>query len=107
VLSEVAGGIKSSVRKSDICGRYGGEEFIVFLSRVEPGAGRGVAEKIRRTLEDLKPDAIPITVSIGGCDGTIGTGVEKDLNELMKTSDICLYEAKESGRNRVVYQGQT
>lgn len=104
VLSEVASGIKSSVRKSDICGRYGGEEFIVFLSSVEPGAGRGVAEKVRQTLEDLKPDGIPITASIGGCDGPIGTKVEKDLNQLIKTSDICLYEAKDSGRNRVVYQ---
>jgi diguanylate cyclase (GGDEF)-like protein len=106
-LSAAARTIKSSVRKSDICGRYGGEEFIVFLSRVEPGMGKRAAEKIRRNIETLRPMDIPLTVSIGGTDGPIGSNVEKDLEGLIKISDLYLYEAKESGRNTVVYQMQS
>jgi diguanylate cyclase (GGDEF)-like protein len=102
VLISVANAIKSSLRGSDILGRYGGEEFTVFMPRLAPDSVSMVGEKIRQAVSDETYNDIHVTVSVGGCEGNIGSELEESIDEFIKKADVCLYEAKRTGRNKVV-----
>jgi len=102
VLRSVARMIKSSIRSSDIIGRYGGEEFLIYLSPVNPDSLPEIAEKIRLSVEKSSEISVPITVSIGVSSGIVKGGVEKAVAKLIKKADTYLYVAKNSGRNKVV-----
>jgi diguanylate cyclase (GGDEF)-like protein len=102
ILKYVAGAIKACVRSSDIAGRYGGEEFLVFLSPVDPKFLFSIAEKIRTTIDKESRQDVPVTISIGVSYGVIKDDIEKDVEDIIKSADECLYRAKNSGRNKVV-----
>ncbi len=103
ILKHVASTIHNSVRNSDVVGRYGGEEFLIFLSQVEPDFIHAVGEKIRKSVEEGSKDHAGITISIGVSQGTIESWqVEKELNELIRIADKNLYKAKETGKNKVI-----
>lgn len=104
VLKLVANTIKSSLRSYDIIGRYGGEEFIVFLPNTDIKNAFFISERIRKNIESLKIHGIntTITISIGISqypeDGFI-------LDELINKADKAMYFAKNLGKNRsIVYQ---
>ena len=101
-LARVANLIKVNIRQSDILGRYGGEEFCIFIPYTEKPSLMKVAEKIRREIEDGTRTGIPVTVSIGVASGYIETDAEKEIDELIKHADESLYQAKSSGKNVVV-----
>ena len=104
VLRHVAKLIARRVRRYDGLGRYGGEEFVVFLPATDAVGARVVAEAIRRTVESspiqVEGRAIAITVSIG-----VHTRVPKnpteDLAAMIAESDRAMYRAKQAGRNRI------
>ena len=103
VLRFIADSIRASVRQSDVVGRYGGEEFIVFLSEIDPAYLMEVGEKIRRTIERESRDRLPpVTVSIGLSLRKLGADVLEDIEQLIREADDCLYRAKSAGKNRVV-----
>ncbi|MBD3670604.1 MAG: GGDEF domain-containing protein [Gammaproteobacteria bacterium] len=93
--------IQSCLRDSDQIFRYGGEEFVVLLSHTGTLGAHKLAERIRREMAgndqiigDLR---FPITVSIG-----VAELVHSDsVDSLFNKADLALYQAKESGRNRV------
>lgn len=94
----------TSVRETDIIGRYGGEEFIIIVPETDLKEVKLVAERVRanvekQTLYTDKFGELKCTLSIG-----ISTiiGTEENLEEMVKRADNMLYKAKESGRNRVV-----
>ncbi|HDI46007.1 MAG TPA: GGDEF domain-containing protein, partial [Candidatus Omnitrophica bacterium] len=103
ILRDIAGIIKQNVREVDIVGRYGGEEFCVFLPDASPENGIYVAERIRRAVEKnvfhAYDEMVRMTVSIGVSafpyDGDEPT-------DLIEKADLALYYAKRKGRNRVV-----
>ncbi len=103
VLRETANIIKGNVRCSDMVVRFGGEEFLVILMDVREGEAQGVAEEIRSQMEGAK-----IKIAGGLIQKTISIGISefpKDTEqfwEAIKFSDVALYKAKETGRNRVV-----
>lgn len=103
VLKEFAKLINENIRENDVFGRVGGEEFALIIFEAESDEVFVVLESIRKTIENMsvtfEDEMIKITCSIGFAlvDATI-----KDFQEVMKLSDNNLYEAKESGRNRVV-----
>lgn len=101
VLRYVASSMKKSLRDSDLLGRYGGEEFLAFLSSVEPDSLSAVAEKMRRNVEKGNREQGNVTVSIGLARGRILSDVEDEIHALIKTADENLYKAKMQGRNRV------
>ena len=104
VLKYVASVIDSAIRKSDVAGRYGGEEFIIYADCRDLAAEKAVAEKIRKTVETKTEDAlgIKVTISIGVASAFISGSAEKDVMALVHKADQNLYKAKAEGRNRIV-----
>ena len=101
VLKNVAQSIQKSVRSSDIVGRYGGEEIIVFLSDITEESLYTVAEKIRAGVENDTKESIAVTVSIGAASGELKGKLSIALLTLLETSDTKMYVSKKNGRNRV------
>jgi diguanylate cyclase (GGDEF)-like protein len=98
VLRLLAHIFKSTLRETDVIGRWGGEEFMVILPNTSMEQGAIVAETLRRTVETYPFDLDqPITISVG-----IGK-LKKSLSihETIAFIDEALYEAKKSGRNQV------
>ncbi len=93
----------NTVRSSDIVIRYGGEEFLILLIDSSEEAAMMVSDRIRTELE-----AHPFKVSQGSISKTMSLGVSmfpsdnEDFWECTKYADVALYQAKESGRNRVI-----
>ncbi|BBO85919.1 GGDEF domain-containing protein [Desulfosarcina ovata subsp. sediminis] len=100
-LRRVAGCIRESIRASDVLGRYGGEEFLVFLSSVESVALGEVGEKVRRAIESMPENPAHVTVSIGIAHNQVGREVQADIKALIHLADERLLIAKASGRNRI------
>ncbi len=104
VLKALARALRESVRGSDMVIRYGGEEFLILLQETGAEAAMTVAETIRARVESLK---IPIgagttlqkTISIGVADFPEDSPT---FWQALKFADVALYQAKETGRNRVV-----
>jgi diguanylate cyclase (GGDEF)-like protein len=104
ILVEVANIIGTTLRKIDIPGRLGGEEFAVLLPETNQQNGMLVAERLRQAITRLRipiKDAVidNVTASFGLstlCDGHV------DLQSLITSADMAMYKAKENGRNMVV-----
>ena len=104
ILSETARILQESAREIDHIGRYGGEEFIAILPGADEDAALLFAERVRKTVENFlyrdKDNEIHMTLSGGVASGR-GSELEHP-DELIRQADRALYQAKESGRNRVV-----
>ncbi|MFN7957604.1 MAG: diguanylate cyclase [Holophagaceae bacterium] len=105
VLRQLAGRIRSALRKSDLAFRIGGEEFAVLLTETSLKAGAEVADKLRRRIDEdpiLLPGGQTLfpTMSFG-----VGGPGAPTLSALMAQVDKALYQAKRLGRNRVVVSG--
>lgn len=105
VLREFAGCLKECIRnKRDWIGRYGGEEFLVCLPGADKKAAFDIAERMQKHIADKKfvkyGQIINVTASFGICSSS-----DKNITveELLNLADKKLYEAKNSGRNRIVY----
>ena len=104
VLSEFAVRLATNVRAIDLPCRYGGEEFAVVMPETGLDDARRIAERIRRQVAGAPfpvtaGEELAITISIG----VAATGGLDDTPEsLIKRADTALYEAKTTGRNRVV-----
>ncbi|MBN2492791.1 MAG: diguanylate cyclase [Planctomycetes bacterium] len=105
VLREVAKRIEATSRKSDVIGRYGGEEFLVLLPDTPLERSIVYAERLRAAIEDYGKE---ITQIFPDCTLTISVGVTtlkqpggEKIEEFLGRVDKALYSAKERGRNRV------
>jgi len=107
-LKSITDAIRSSLREHDIVGRIGGEEFAVFLPGANEEEALMVAERIRTAVEKVvfvpgeRAERYPLTVSIGGV-AKLG---DASLSQIMTIADRKLYQAKESGRNKVMVAGE-
>ncbi len=102
VLSEVAAVIREGGRKENIAARFGGEEFVLILPHCKGEDGVKFANRIRLKIEALKPREIPITASFGVSE--LPLDVPCTFDTLFNAADKAVYEAKESGRNCVVFK---
>jgi diguanylate cyclase (GGDEF)-like protein len=116
VLAAVAAELRAGVRDGDLVGRFGGEEFVVLLADLPPGAignaeVRSVAERLRRLVAELDvPVCTPdgnltitgLSVSVGGA---VVPGDGTTLDQVLKVADANLYAAKRGGRNLVRIAG--
>ncbi len=105
VLRQVAIELQQGCRGSDVCGRYGGEEFILVLSKVTTNQAVAAAERHRERIKRLEFKDVggppSLTVSIG-----VAVFEPSHPDEtpyvLLRRADVALYEAKNGGRDRVV-----
>lgn len=101
-LQKVAKILKSLIRASDVIGRYGGEEFLLYFSEVTPGFMNQIGEKMRKRIEEEMAGTETLTISAGIAADKLGKDVDKDLRALIKKADQGLYQAKRAGKNRVM-----
>jgi diguanylate cyclase (GGDEF)-like protein len=100
-ITRVSAIIKSISRKTDVVGRFGGEEFIVTMPDTNEEQALAVAERIRAAVENDRSIAdTKITISIGIAESSSLNIF--DYQELCKKADLALYQAKHEGRNRSV-----
>ena len=95
--------LRETMRESDVIARIGGEEFVLILANTGESSAMELAERIRLHLDNadfsISGWAVPLRASIGV--GTLGPAAN-NLESLLRETDHAMYEAKRSGRNRVV-----
>lgn len=97
--------LKENMRSSNICGRIGGEEFLLILTHADRDGVRLVLERVRRELEEqvflYSENLIRATTSFGVA------GLDKsqpcEFDKLVANADVALYKAKQNGRNRIEF----
>ncbi len=105
VIITLADILRSSTNPQDVVARFGGEEFCVVLKNINRYSALDILERIRQTVESYTVDAgkgqfINFTISIGA----VIHKEENDLEESINEADMCLYKAKNGGRNQVVFE---
>jgi diguanylate cyclase (GGDEF)-like protein len=102
VLREVADRMAGSIRLEDMIGRWGGEEFLAVLPNTAADGAAELAERLRQVVAG-EPchldggDAVQVTISVG-----CAASLLDDAGRLVRSADAAMYEAKRSGRDRVV-----
>ncbi|MBL1243340.1 MAG: diguanylate cyclase [Sulfurimonas sp.] len=100
ILKEFSTIVEKTIRDTDVFARWGGEEFLVLAPGENTKGAKALAEKIRKNVYEYDFNTVGnITISIGlsVCNSF------SDKEKLLKNIDDALYEAKENGRNRVVF----
>ena len=102
-LKEIINRIKPLLRETDFLARFGGEEFVIILPETKYDGAAEVAEKIRVHIEKTdflhKGEHVSVTISLGGTEVHIS---DKNGEKMFERVDKAMYQAKQSGRNRVV-----
>jgi diguanylate cyclase (GGDEF)-like protein len=102
VLKELARIVQSRIRRDEVFARYGGEEFCIILPETMLEGAVELGERLRAQIEThafvFQQDTISATISVG-C--AVLSEDDRNAGELLKRADERLYEAKNSGRNRV------
>jgi diguanylate cyclase (GGDEF)-like protein len=101
ILTEAAAILKAKVGTKGLAGRYGGEEFIVFLPGLTPPQAREIAEEVRRGIEEFAFNTADQAVR---CTMSLGVSALLPLEgpgAMIKRADAALYTCKHNGRNRV------
>jgi diguanylate cyclase (GGDEF)-like protein len=93
--------LQQRLRRGDIIGRYGGEEFVVIMPGTTATVAIGVLDKVRETFSKIRHHAdeheFTVTFSAGVADMT----TRQDADALIRAADAALYRAKGNGRNRI------
>jgi len=109
VLAAVSAAMRDLLRDCDLCGRFGGEEFALLLPRTTAAQALEITERIRQGISQLAiprdgTAAIRVTISIGVA---VPSQARRTLDDLLAAADHALYQAKRSGRDRVVIYADT
>jgi two-component system, cell cycle response regulator len=105
VLKRVAHALQLGRRANDVCGRYGGEEFVLVLRRVIAMQALTVAERLRQNVQGLSfaecdgPSGVTVSIGVAGFEPE---QPDETPYSLLRRADAALYQAKREGRNRVV-----
>ncbi len=109
VLRKIASRLLERLRKQDLLGRYGGEEFCVIAPDTTVSGAITLAESLRATI-----NSTPFSTECGDLSVSVSIGISfsspnvtRSLNEVISEADEALLAAKKTGRNKVVYFGST
>ncbi|MGK7295983.1 MAG: PAS domain S-box protein [Candidatus Wenzhouxiangella sp. M2_3B_020] len=98
VLADVAGLLRSRLRRTDVAARWGGEEFALILPETDREGGRVFADDLLSRMREIRmPDGRGITASFG----VVDYRQDESPSELVKRADRLMYRAKHAGRARV------
>ncbi|HEX9610549.1 MAG TPA: GGDEF domain-containing protein [Gemmatimonadales bacterium] len=99
VLRLVADAIRRAVRQPDIVGRMGGDEFAVLMPETDPAEADAVAQRLAQNIATAFRGSPTVTASIGvvAC-----TDTKVDSDDVLRSADQAMYEAKRAGKNRVI-----
>jgi len=101
ILRELATVLKHNIRKDDLIGRWGGEEFVAIIKVEKANQLFAIGEKLRNAIQDFTFDAknnqLDITISLGGALYNDG----ETIKDIIKRADQNMYLSKNSGRNKV------
>ncbi|EMQ5443092.1 biofilm formation regulator diguanylate cyclase SiaD [Pseudomonas aeruginosa] len=103
VLVEIARAMESELREYDLCGRWGGEEFLLLLPQTRLQDAGPVLERVRDSVRTLAvrvgTEALSVTASVGVTEHRIGETYSQTVNR----ADAALLDAKRSGRDKCVF----
>ena len=105
VLRRVAHLLGAEARRIDCVARYGGEEFVLLAAGTDASGLVALAERIRARVESagIANEASPLgVVTVSGGGALLGGPLASDVRAVFELADRCLYQAKSTGRNRVV-----
>ena len=102
VLAELARTMEDCLREYDLCGRWGGEEFLLLLPNTDLAEALAVADRVQTSIRQRsvlhKGESLSITASIGLAEYRVG----EDYSDTLRRADRALLKAKRSGRNQVL-----
>lgn len=104
VLVAVARILRENARNSDVPCRFGGDEFLLVLDGHDAAAAAAVAQRLRAAVAvaDIRRGDAQVSITISAGVAALDAGADLDLRDLIDRADQALYQAKHSGRNRVV-----
>jgi diguanylate cyclase (GGDEF)-like protein len=101
VLKGFADVVRATLRPTDALARWGGEEFLIGFSQTAADTARGVAERLRASLEQRAFAGLPPGFRVTGSFGIAEHRAGETIDQTLARADAALYQAKRSGRNRV------
>ena len=104
ILIAVTKIIQQSLGIDDILGRWGGEEFIVFLPDQDINNAFAVADALRKTLEHTSLAALDNNINVTISGGIAVMQSSGSIDNCIKQADVLLYQAKQNGRNQISYK---
>jgi diguanylate cyclase (GGDEF)-like protein len=102
ILLEFVGCTRNVLRRQDVFGRFGGEEFCLMLPETGVEEAAHAAERVRSAIEniDIRVDGLSVRCTVSA--GVSGTELHgTDFDRMLRGADEALYRAKRNGRNRV------
>lgn len=107
MLIELAGVLEAEIREQDLCGRWGGEEFLILLPETDLAAAEQVIDRVRARVRELAvrvdTELLTITVSAGIAQQIAGEAYARTINR----ADLALLQAKRMGRDRCELASET
>lgn len=100
VLKRIASALQAQCSEDEYIARFGGEEFVVLLTGCTLNAASEKARQLCKTLQQLQPEGISTSVSIGVT--CLSATQDEYFDEVFARADKALYQAKQQGRNQVV-----
>ena len=102
-LQAISESLKSTLRKADVIGRYGGDEFMMILPETSLNGAKSLAEKIRVVVENTelvlpegKSNRLSMSIGVASCCAAV-----ENIDTIVARADAALYTSKQAGRNRV------
>ncbi len=102
VLIEVSRLVEHALRKQDLVGRWGGDEFLMILPQTAAKGGRILADNIRKKISDTKFEYREYIINVSMSFGVAEFEAGSSLHECIKNADEALYKAKSKGKNAVL-----
>jgi diguanylate cyclase (GGDEF)-like protein len=95
--------LKEYTRNSvDLCFRLGGDEFAVLLPQTTVAQAKEIIERVMINFSESNDNRTTLSIGIGACRRNDKSDLESDIHRMQKEADQAMYEAKSSGKNRIV-----